>query len=120
MADAILSKSVNRTEYLTSKIVSRIGATLLVYTLVTLPLAYLLGLVAGIAYQVYFWTTSGQTPGKMVMGLKAGDGAFDLTATGGLNCLLRLRDWHIDNDAELTGARAVSCAWIGDKGIAEH
>jgi uncharacterized RDD family membrane protein YckC len=35
-----------------------------------LPLAYLLGLVAGIAYAVYFWTSSGQTPGKMVMGLK--------------------------------------------------
>jgi len=35
-----------------------------------LPLVYLLGLVAGIAYQVYFWTTSGQTPGKMVMGIK--------------------------------------------------
>ncbi len=34
------------------------------------PLVYLLALVAGIAYQVYFWTTTGQTPGKMVMGLK--------------------------------------------------
>jgi ABC-type transport system involved in multi-copper enzyme maturation permease subunit len=42
MADAILSKSVNRTEYMTSKVVSRIGATLIVYTLVTLPFAYLL------------------------------------------------------------------------------
>ncbi len=28
------------------------------------------GLVIGIGYVVYFWTTSGQTPGKMVMGLK--------------------------------------------------
>lgn len=43
MADAILSKSVNRTQYLSAKVVSRIGATLFVYLLVTIPLAYLLG-----------------------------------------------------------------------------
>lgn len=43
MADAILSKSVNRTQYLSAKVVSRIGATLFVYILVTIPLAYLLG-----------------------------------------------------------------------------
>lgn len=42
MADAILSKSVNRTEYLAAKVVSRIGATLAVYVVVTVPLAYLL------------------------------------------------------------------------------
>jgi uncharacterized RDD family membrane protein YckC len=33
-------------------------------------LIYPLVLVAGIAYQVYFWTTTGQTVGKMAMGLK--------------------------------------------------
>jgi hypothetical protein len=43
VADAILSKSVNRTEYLSAKLVSRIGATLVVYVGVTVPLAYLLG-----------------------------------------------------------------------------
>ncbi len=42
MADAILSKSVNRTEYLSAKVVSRIGFTVVVYFLVTLPLAALL------------------------------------------------------------------------------
>ncbi len=42
MADAILSKSVNRTEYLSAKVVSRIGFTVAVYFLVTLPLAALL------------------------------------------------------------------------------
>lgn len=42
MADAILSKSVNRTEYLAAKLVSRIGATLAVYLAVTIPFAYLL------------------------------------------------------------------------------
>ena len=30
----------------------------------------LIGLVIGVGYSYYFWTTSGQTPGKMVMGLK--------------------------------------------------
>jgi uncharacterized RDD family membrane protein YckC len=30
----------------------------------------LLGLVIGVGYSYYFWTTSGQTPGKMVMSLK--------------------------------------------------
>lgn len=33
-------------------------------------LMYPLILVAGIAYQVYFWTTTGQTFGKQAMGLK--------------------------------------------------
>ena len=42
MADAILSKSVNRTEYVSAKIASRIGFTVVVFFLVTLPLAYLL------------------------------------------------------------------------------
>ncbi len=30
----------------------------------------LIGLVIGVGYSYYFWTTSGQTPGKMVMSLK--------------------------------------------------
>lgn len=30
----------------------------------------LAGLVIGVGYSYYFWTTSGQTPGKMVMSLK--------------------------------------------------
>lgn len=30
----------------------------------------LIGFVVGIAYVVYFWTSSGATPGKMAMGLK--------------------------------------------------
>lgn len=33
-------------------------------------LYFLLSLVAGVGYVVYFWTTSGSTPGKSIMGLK--------------------------------------------------
>ena len=44
--------------------------TFILAMILPMPLVYLLALVAGVAYQVYFWTTSGQTPGKMVMGLK--------------------------------------------------
>ena len=32
--------------------------------------SFLLNLVIGVAYYVYFWSSTGQTPGKMVMGLK--------------------------------------------------
>lgn len=32
--------------------------------------AGIISLVIGVGYSYYFWTTSGQTPGKMVMGLK--------------------------------------------------
>jgi uncharacterized RDD family membrane protein YckC len=35
-----------------------------------LPLVYLVALIAGVGYQVYFWTTTGQTIGKKAMGLK--------------------------------------------------
>ncbi len=44
--------------------------TFILAMILPMGLVYLLALVAGIAYQVYFWTTTGQTPGKMVMGLK--------------------------------------------------
>jgi uncharacterized RDD family membrane protein YckC len=44
--------------------------TMILGMILPAPLPSLLALVAGIAYQVYFWTTTGQTPGKMVMGLK--------------------------------------------------
>jgi uncharacterized RDD family membrane protein YckC len=33
-------------------------------------LAYAIGLVAGVGYAVYFWTSTGATLGKQVMGLK--------------------------------------------------
>ena len=44
--------------------------TFILAMILPLPLVWLLALVAGIAYQVYFWTSTGQTPGKMLMGLK--------------------------------------------------
>ena len=44
--------------------------TMILAMILPMPLVYLLALVAGIAYQVYFWTSTGQTPGKMAMGLK--------------------------------------------------
>jgi ABC-type transport system involved in multi-copper enzyme maturation permease subunit len=42
LADAILSKSVTRSEYLSAKLVSRVGLTVGVYFAVTVPLALLL------------------------------------------------------------------------------
>ena len=33
-------------------------------------LAIVIELIIGVGYVIYFWTTSGATPGKMVMGLK--------------------------------------------------
>jgi len=44
--------------------------TFILLMILPLPLAYLLAFVGGIAYQVYFWTTTGQTVGKKLMGLK--------------------------------------------------
>ncbi len=41
VADSIMSRSVTRAEYLWAKIVSRLGVTALVYTLVAVPFAYL-------------------------------------------------------------------------------
>ena len=64
MADAILSKSVNRTQYLSAKVVSRIGATLIVYVLVTVPLAYLLG-----RYAVADTTISGLFVGLLLVAM---------------------------------------------------
>ena len=48
-----------------------IGVPMFILAMI-LPMAlvYVVALGGGIAYQVYFWTTTGQTPGKMVMGLK--------------------------------------------------
>ena len=41
ISDSILSRSVTRTEYVAAKIISRIGFTLAVYTIVAVPFAYL-------------------------------------------------------------------------------
>jgi uncharacterized RDD family membrane protein YckC len=53
-----------------------------------LPLAlYLVASIAiGIAYAAYFWTTTGSTPGKMIMGLKVvrADGSGLLDTTGAI------------------------------------
>jgi uncharacterized RDD family membrane protein YckC len=42
----------------------------LMYLLLPVALYYLLSFVLGAAYTVYFWTSSGSTPGKSVMGLQ--------------------------------------------------
>ena len=34
------------------------------------PIGYLLEILLGAGYVIYFWTSSGSTPGKSVMGLK--------------------------------------------------
>lgn len=34
------------------------------------PVSFLLNVVVGVTYVVYFWTSSGSTPGKSIMGLK--------------------------------------------------
>lgn len=64
MADAILSKSVNRSEYLWAKIASRLGTTVIVYLLVTVPLAYLLT-----RYAVPDTTGGGLLSGVMMVGV---------------------------------------------------
>lgn len=45
-------------------------STVILIMLLPVALAYVIALVIGVGYAVYFWTTSGQTPGKMAMGLK--------------------------------------------------
>jgi ABC-2 type transport system permease protein len=42
ISDSILSRSVTRTEYVAAKIISRIGFTLIVYTIVVIPFTYLI------------------------------------------------------------------------------
>jgi hypothetical protein len=42
ISDSILSRSVTRTEYVAAKIISRIGFTLIVYTIVVIPFTYLM------------------------------------------------------------------------------
>lgn len=64
MADAVLSKSVNRSEYLWAKIASRLGTTVFVYLLVTIPLAYLLT-----RYAVADTTGSGLASGVAMVGV---------------------------------------------------
>ena len=63
VADSILSKSVNRTEYLSAKVVSRVGVTLVVYVLVVLPFAYMLS-----QYTVADTTGLGMTSGLLMVG----------------------------------------------------
>jgi uncharacterized RDD family membrane protein YckC len=58
--------------------------TFIIAMILPMALADLLALVAGIAYQVYFWTSTGQTPGKMLMGLKVVNAQTgELLDTGG-------------------------------------
>ena len=42
ISDSILSRSVTRTQYVAAKIISRIGFTLIVYTIVIIPFTYLM------------------------------------------------------------------------------
>lgn len=42
ISDSILSRSVTRTEYVAAKIISRIGFTLIIYTIVVIPFTYLM------------------------------------------------------------------------------
>ena len=44
--------------------------SLIIALLLPTAIQIVVSLVLGIAYTVYFWTSSGSTPGKMVMGLK--------------------------------------------------
>ena len=56
IADAVLSRSVTRTEYLSAKIASRVSISLAVYLLVTIPFCYLV-----IRYAVSDTSASGVT-----------------------------------------------------------
>lgn len=46
-------------------------------------LGSLVGAIVGIVYIVYFWTTTGQTPGKKMMGLKVVTMDGGMLTTGG-------------------------------------
>jgi len=46
------------------------GAQLFVTLLTNQSAGALLGFVIGVAYLVFFWTGTGQTPGKMAMGIR--------------------------------------------------
>jgi uncharacterized RDD family membrane protein YckC len=69
------------TETVSADFGTRLVAWLIDWVIVVVPavilmlilpmaLAYLLVLVASVGYQLYFWTTTGQTIGKKAMGLK--------------------------------------------------
>lgn len=56
--------------YLIDAIILGVVGFIIGVLLQNFALQTLISLVLGIAYVVYFWTSSGSTPGKMVMGLK--------------------------------------------------
>ena len=58
--------------------------TFILSMILPMPLVYLVAIAGGAAYQVYFWTTTGQTPGKMAMSLKVVNAETgELLDTGG-------------------------------------
>lgn len=64
VADSILSKSVTRTEYMSAKIVARVGIALVIYMVVMLPFAYLV-----IRYAVPDTSTGGVAVGLAMVAL---------------------------------------------------
>jgi uncharacterized RDD family membrane protein YckC len=44
--------------------------SMILFLILPVALYYVLSVGIGLAYFVYFWSSTGQTPGKMVMGLK--------------------------------------------------
>ncbi len=61
-------------------------AYFIVFVLTNQVIGLLAALIIGVGYYVYFWTNSGQTPGKMAMGLKvvSADGGGLLDVGGAL------------------------------------
>ena len=47
---------------------------IIIYLILPVFLYFILALAIGVGYNLYFWTSSGSTPGKMVMGLKVVNG----------------------------------------------
>lgn len=64
VADSILSRSVTRTEYLSAKIVARVGITVAVYVVILVPFAYLV-----VRYGVRDTSTGGVVLGLLMVGV---------------------------------------------------
>lgn len=66
-ADSILSRSVTRTEYLAAKFAARVGATIFIYMLVTIPFTYFV-----VRYAVSDVSIGGAIGGLLSVGLLLG------------------------------------------------
>lgn len=69
--DTVCAGFVDRlVAFIIDAIILAIPAIIINFITDEMAIRQLLGLIIGVAYAVYFWTSTGQTPGKSVMKLK--------------------------------------------------